>query len=65
MDDVWISTKDWSMGKYGLPPKNETAQAYVRSKKKIKYTKNGRSVIYLKSWILDYLNNSIREPKAD
>jgi len=65
MENIWITTKDWAKGKFGLPPKNEAAQAYIRSKKKIRYTKNGRSVIYQKSWILEYLNQNIREPKAD
>jgi len=61
---IWVTTKDWAEGKHGLPPKEESAQAYIRSKKKIKYTKNGKRVVYLYDWIMDYLNNSIREPKA-
>jgi len=67
MNDTWISTKDWAVGNFGLPPKTESAQAHIRSKKKIKYTKNGRNVIYLKSWIMDYLNSNIRkaQPKAE
>lgn len=65
MGDIWITTKDWAVGKFGLPPKNESAQAYIRSKKKIRYTKNGRRVIYEKSWILEYLKQNIREPKAN
>jgi len=63
--DTWITTKNWADGKFDLPPKGETAQAYIRTKKKIKYTKNGRNVVYQKQWILDYLNNNIREPKAN
>lgn len=58
---MWISTKDWADGKYNLPSMSEETQNYIRSKKRIQYTKLGRRVVYKKEWIEDYINSNIRE----
>lgn len=64
---VWITTKEWEDGEYNIPKKTETAQAYIRTKRKIQYTKNGKKVIYKKEWIMDYLDSNIKkaQPKAN
>ncbi len=52
--DNWIRPEDWQNGLHDLPKMKIATQNYIRSKKRIKYTKNGRNVIYKKQWILDY-----------
>ena len=63
----WITPKDLSLGIDDLPPIPISTQNFLRSQKKIQYTKAGRSVLYKKEWILDYLNSNIRkaQPKAN
>jgi len=63
----WITPQDWEEGKYNLPPMKISTQNYLRSKKKqaIKYTKNGRSVLYRIDWILEYLEMNTVQPKVN
>lgn len=65
--DIWITPEEWKDGISDLPAMKISTQNYIRSKKRIKYTKNGRSVIYKLSWIKDYYQNNIIdvEPKAN
>lgn len=62
---MWVSTKDWADGKYNLPYMSEDTQNYIRSKKRIQYTKSSKRVVYKKEWIEDYLNGNIRKAKTD
>lgn len=62
---MWISPQEVAMGVNGLPPIPVKTQNTLRSKRKIKYAKIGRRVVYKLEWIEDYINNNIREPRAD
>ena len=59
----WITPKDLSQGTEDLPPIPINTQNFLRSQKKIQYTKVGRSVFYKKEWILEYLNKNMRKAK--
>ena len=62
--NIFISTEDWEKGKYNLPPVKKTSQNYLRSKKKIKYSKSARNVVYKIAWILEYLETNTIEAKV-
>lgn len=62
--EKYITPEEWENGKYNLPPVKKSSQNYLRSKKKIKYTKSARNVIYKIIWILDYLDTNTIEPKV-
>lgn len=57
--------KDVANGINGLPAIPIKTQNTLRSKRKIKYAKIGRKVVYKQIWIEEYINNSIREPKSN
>ncbi len=57
----WITPKDLSRGIDDLPPIPINTQNYLRSQKKIQYTKVGRSVLYKKEWIEEYLERNMRK----
>jgi len=63
-EEMYITPGDWENGKYNLPPVKKSSQNYLRSKKKIKYTKSARNVIYKIAWILEYLETNTIEPKV-
>jgi len=62
--EQYITPEEWENGKYNLPPVKKSSQNYLRSKKKIKYTKSARNVIYKIIWILEYLDTNTIEPKV-
>ena len=62
--EKYITPEEWENGKYSLPPVKKSSQNYLRSKKKIKYTKSARNVIYKIIWILEYLDTNTIEPKV-
>jgi hypothetical protein len=63
--NIFITPEDWENGKYNLPPVKKSSQNYLRSKKKVKYTKSARNVIYKITWIHEYLEMNTIEPKAN
>jgi len=66
MDD-WVTPLEWENGIQNIPKMKRNTQNYLRSKKRVKYTKSGRSVIYKREWIMDYYraNTSHVAPKAE
>jgi len=60
---AWLTPQDIENGINGLPSIPIKTQNTLRSKRKIKYTKIGRKVMYKQEWIEDYITQSIREVK--
>ena len=60
----WVTPQDVAKGVRGLPPIPIKTQNTLRSKRKIKYAKVGRKVVYQIKWVEEYIKQNIREPKA-
>jgi hypothetical protein len=60
----WLTPQDIADGINGLPPIPIKTQNTLRSKRKVKYTKVGRRVVYKKEWWEEYIEQHTREPKT-
>jgi hypothetical protein len=58
----WVFVDDWEKGMYDLPPADKTLQTNLRTRRRIKYSKIGNRVVYLKEWIEEYINQNVVEP---